>query len=535
LEDTGPNTFSFTTHGSPQQSIDTPTNNLPTLDPLVVNANATISKAMTRLTGTSGWCCHPVTAEIPITPGYKYGFEIEVDTAVPSGICIGIGPFSADTAQGIGFASGQGVGYRSDGIVFKEGATLGTYATYTAGDKVQLEYRSDINMVNVYKNEVFCRTVALSTISADGRGLHFFASCYDTCIVDINMDMSATGLDCVTMSAQNMPEGELPILEGERGLWVHGYVGNGATKVITGSPFGVAGSHIMIWLKCLGLTHHHKCIDTLRGVNTTKNELRPNTNDAAFNNTTGVTAFGADGYTLGANLTYNDTGEDFINFVFNMLPKYGMDIQEYTGSGVSGLTITHDLGAPPELIIIKSLTTNTSWMVGHKDMDAANPWAYYMSLDSDIAKVSGGFGAYTPAATYFQVGSNASLNTLSTLYIAYLFRSIPGFLKVGYYIGNGSTNGTRVYTGFRPRFILVKHTGGSANWTVFDSERSPYNAIERSLYANQNYAELDGTFSVDFLSNGFKWRASNSTVNSSGYRFIYLAIGSAPFPFCNAY
>ena len=123
-------------------------------------------------------------------------------------------------------------------------------------------------------------------------------------------------------------------------------------------------------------------------------------------------------------------------------------------------------------------------------------------------------------------------------YIAYCFAEKQGYSKFGKYVGNGNVNGPMVYLGFKPAVIILKRsdstTGG--NWHIIDNKRSASggaNVNVYSLFPNLNAAESTGeaesTYGIDFLSNGFKIRASHSTRNTSGGTYIYMAFAENPF------
>jgi hypothetical protein len=118
----------------------------------------------------------------------------------------------------------------------------------------------------------------------------------------------------------------------------------------------------------------------------------------------------------------------------------------------------------------------------------------------------------------------------------YLFHSVDGFSKVGSYVGNGSSDGPFVYTGFRPAWIMTKRTNGTSWWGISDAERSTYNEIANTLAANGSYSEstLTSDLNLDFLSNGFKIRDTDGYYNASSGRYIYLAFAEAPFKYANA-
>jgi hypothetical protein len=120
--------------------------------------------------------------------------------------------------------------------------------------------------------------------------------------------------------------------------------------------------------------------------------------------------------------------------------------------------------------------------------------------------------------------------------VAYCWAEIEGYSKIGSYAGNGNVDGTFVYCGFKPAWLLVKRTdlgSSSYNWWIVDSSRSPVNGSTLSLYANLINAEIsiDGW---DFLSNGFKARNSAPNRNSSSGTYIFMAFAESPFQTANA-
>jgi hypothetical protein len=119
--------------------------------------------------------------------------------------------------------------------------------------------------------------------------------------------------------------------------------------------------------------------------------------------------------------------------------------------------------------------------------------------------------------------------------IAYCFHSVDGYSKVGSYTGNGSTDGTFVYTGFRPKYFMIKRTDAAASWWISDTERSPYNVSTKAIDAQSSGAEQDQYWAkTDFLSNGFKFREVNGNWNGSGYSYIFIAFAESPFKHTNA-
>jgi hypothetical protein len=112
--------------------------------------------------------------------------------------------------------------------------------------------------------------------------------------------------------------------------------------------------------------------------------------------------------------------------------------------------------------------------------------------------------------------------------IAYCFADVKGFSKFGSYTGNGSADGTFVYTGFKPAFVMLKRTNDTAHWQMQDSKRIGFNPENERLYASDSAAEQTINF-IDLLSNGFKCITTDAGANGSGDNFIYMAFAENPF------
>jgi hypothetical protein len=167
-----------------------------------------------------------------------------------------------------------------------------------------------------------------------------------------------------------------------------------------------------------------------------------------------------------------------------------------------------------------------SWYVYHSSLD--NDYEIYLNLDN--ASTSGATMA-TPSSTVINYNNLDPLNK-----VAYCFYSVEGYSKFGSYIGNQDADGTFVYTGFRPALVIAKNATATENWTIQDSARSPYNAVDIFSRPDGNNVENNdsGTPWIDFLSNGFKIRSADTKINDSGETFIYLAFAETPFKYSNA-
>ena len=207
----------------------------------------------------------------------------------------------------------------------------------------------------------------------------------------------------------------------------------------------------------------------------------------------------------------------------------GFSIISYAGNQSSAYTFGHGLGVAPNIVIAKSRTDSVNWGV-YYDILGVN--TNYLSLNSTSAQGSnnnsemGGVYAVLNSSTV-QMSANAFGDVGSSL-IMYAFSEVAGYSKFGKYTGNGSSDGTFVHTGFRPAVIIVKRSSATQNWLIFDNKRGAYNPDSPLLYPNLSNTE-DANTMVDFVSNGFKWRAGNLGGNDSGSTFIYLAFAESPF------
>jgi hypothetical protein len=147
------------------------------------------------------------------------------------------------------------------------------------------------------------------------------------------------------------------------------------------------------------------------------------------------------------------------------------------------------------------------------------------------------WGSGTKNSTVFEVsagGTAPSLVASSNNYVAYCFASVAGYSAFGSYTGNGSTDGPFVYTGFRPRWLMLKRTDSSTNWLILDSSRNTYNVMGDRLLADTSAAETNDGPRIDFLSNGFKLRESALGFNASSSTQIYAAFAENPFKISRA-
>jgi hypothetical protein len=205
----------------------------------------------------------------------------------------------------------------------------------------------------------------------------------------------------------------------------------------------------------------------------------------------------------------------------------GFSVVTYTGTGSLG-TVGHGLGVAPSMMIFKNRSGTNGWLVYQSTIGIG----FYLVLNSSSAKdntaVASVWNNTSPTSSVFTVNTDSTVNTNGSNYVAYCWTPIAGYSAFGSLIGNGSTDGPFVYTGFKPRFILYKRTDSTSDWRIWDTARSPYNAMSLVLYPNASDAEASAQ-DFDALSNGFKIRNSAASMNASGGSYIYAAFASNPF------
>ena len=303
------------------------------------------------------------------------------------------------------------------------------------------------------------------------------------------------------------------------------YTGNGSTQTITFDNTDADLDADMIWLKSRSDAYSHQLFDTVRGATKL---LNPEATDAE-QTLSGITAFGTDSFNIGSDAGTNGSSKTYVAWCWKESATAGFDMVTYTGNG-SGRTISHSLSAVPHCYIVKERSPNNEhWFVYHQS--SGNLGGTLLSTTGAFVDNVGYFNDTSPTSSVFSVGDGGGINTSSSTYIAYLFSEKQGYSKFGSYIGNGNANGTFVYTGFRPAFVMLKNTTDARNWIIVDNKRLGYNTITSALYPDNNDAEASasGDPVMDFTAQGFKLRDTSDHWNESGDTFIYMAFAESPF------
>ena len=316
------------------------------------------------------------------------------------------------------------------------------------------------------------------------------------------------------------------------------YTGNSSTQSITGVGF----QPDWVWIKNRDTGNGHELFDAVRGATKT---LYSDSADAEYTNATGsLTSFNTDGFTVGSgdganksgsgiaswNWLANGTGvantDGSISSTVSANTTSGFSIVSYTGNATAGATVGHGLGVTPDMFIIKVRSTSNNWGVYHKSMGETKA----MYLDGTSAETTDGWLNNTaPDSSVFTLSGGNYGNTSGNTHIAYCFAEKQGYSKFGSYTGNGSTDGTFVYTGMKPSFVMIKRTDSADGWQMFDNKRDLSNPGIHRLEADSSAAEYTGQADhLDMYSNGFKPRYSGGNLNGSGATYIYMAFAEQP-------
>ena len=470
-----------------------------------------------------------------------------------------------------GTTDGHGVGFYNNEIDIDGTRTTPSGPASTAwasGDIIGFAYDVDANTIKKYINGSLDYTFTSVPVSTDGPYSPTFGDFGGSVAATINVNFGADSSFGGLKTAQGNQDGN------EKGDFYYtppsGYLalctdnlsapeialpGENFNTLIyddgAGAKTGVGFQPDLVWVKSRGSLYDHKLTDSVRGV--TKS-LESNELTAEATDSTGLTAFGADGFTVGADTNYADTTgtgmvawnwkaggsavantTGTIDALVSANTAAGFSIVKFNeaGTGVNA-TIGHGLSQAPELVIGKPYNAGDSWRVGS---DFLTSWAYIMRLQTTVAEFSfpTAFNSLAPTSTLVNMGTDG-LNNSPYESVLYCFHSVEGYSKIGSYVtvSGAATNGLGnfIYTGFKPAWFLNKMISGpdgAGGWFLYDNKRNAYNLTGTYLVPSANYADEVATQGWDFLSNGIKLRAS-----FSANTHIYMAFAESPFKYSNA-
>ena len=327
------------------------------------------------------------------------------------------------------------------------------------------------------------------------------------------------------------------------------YTGDNSNRSFTGVGF----QPDLTWIKARNNTTWHLLYDAVRTAGTGK-ELHSNSTAAEGASNSSLygylSSFDSDGFSTvngsSSSDALNETGKTYaawnwkaggsassnsngsITSSVSANTTSGFSIVSYTGNGSAGATIGHGLSQKPSIIITKRRDSISNWLVYSSELGATK----YLELETTNAgqTATSRWNDTEPTSSVFSVGTSTSANPSSGTMIAYCFAEKQGYSKFGSYTGNGNADGTFVYTGFKPAFVIAKESSEARDWQLWDNKRLGYNASggNKNLIPNKTDAE-DTYADIDILSNGFKLRNSSAADNKVSQTYIYMAFAENPF------
>ena len=330
------------------------------------------------------------------------------------------------------------------------------------------------------------------------------------------------------------------------------YTGTGTSQSITGLGF----QPDLVWIKQRNGSGHNKLIDSSRGVQKELEitDTEGGTQPAESTNTDAVTAFGTDGFTAGGDAEYNGNTNTYVAWCWranggttstNTQGTHTCTIQANAAAGFSimtlanytsstGVTIGHGLGKRPAFYIHKSRSSTGNWHAYHRSLGATS--ALFLNGYSAGASGVGYFANTEPTSTVLSLG-NTFAGTSDG--VVYAWAEVDGYSKFGSYNGNNRDNyGPFVFTGFRPRKLVIKGIEEAYGWYVFDSERSPNNLVDDNISwfpGGSETSEPDGARKVLFMSNGFRVMADAASINGQDDTYAFMCWGDVPFKYNNSF
>ena len=562
---------------------DSPELNWSTMNSLIngYGTNITMSEGNLAGTGTSAQYNNTL-GTILMTSG-KWYWEI-TSANFNNYIMLGIAIETAlQTTDSTPYGQTGVVAYATHGAVYNESNSgTGSYASFQGSEIIGIAVDLDASprTFKFYNNNTLQGTINLSSNFDDIGILPFFCiGTADTIKVNFGQDSSFAGLKTaqgntdgndigdfyysppsgyLALCSANLPE---PTIGANSDTQPDDYfntvtfTGTGSTRSVTGVGFQPDWS----WFKRRDGAVNHALYDVIRGGT---NALRSNTNSAEAQFGDAVVTFETDGFEIaGTNVSgINGSSESIVSWNWkaggtavsntdgtitssvSANTDAGFSIVTYTGdsTGNDGTpsTIGHGLGAVPKFIF--TLPRDTYDGAVYHAGNTTAPETDRLILKSTSGTLATADDASfwndtAPTSTVFSVGTRKHTNSNGGM-VAYCFAEIEGYSKFGSYTGNGNADGTFVYTGFRPAWVMQKRTNSTGDWHVLDNKRNTFNEVENYLYANLSDAEYagNGNDGFDYLSNGFKLSNTYTALNASGGTYIYMAFAENPFKYANA-
>jgi hypothetical protein len=303
-----------------------------------------------------------------------------------------------------------------------------------------------------------------------------------------------------------------------------------------------------LWVKNRSAAEGHVVGDSVRGA--TK-RLIPNAADEEATRPTNIASFTSTGFTVangGVDGAVNTNNATYVSWAWKAGTSFtndasstsvgsidsagsfnndaGFSIFTFTGTGSVG-TIKHGLNTKPDVIIIKGRSDAKAWTIYHNFLGAGS--AVFLQATDAAVDHDRYWNDVEPTTSVFTAGSSTNLSGNGITFVGYAFTAKQGYSKFGFYKGNDNANGSYVYTGFKPRWIMIKRTNSVNDFLILDTKRNPINPSNERILANTSAAGNTSNIMIDFLSNGFKARSTYGGINGDGDSFIYFAFAESPF------
>ena len=501
----------------------------------------TLSNGNLKMVGSSAWKSTKGTVSVSSGKWYYEGIVNGNTYGTALGnIAFGIGWYttknlSSNVDAGTSSLYNNLLAFHNNGG-YNNFATWQTSVTsLTAGDVIGIALNKDNNTFTFYKNGVSVVSGTLANTTDDLSP--WINAYYSDSFFDCNFGQKPFKFP--------PPEGFLPlnaanvrpstvIARPDQYVGIVTYSGNGGTQTISGLNF----SPDLVWLKSRSDGDDHSLQDTVRGAG--NNRLRTNQTNSENTQSGQISSFNSDGWTMG-NRT-NESGRTYVGWAWDAgsstvtntdgsisssvraNPTAGFSIVSYTGTGANA-TVGHGLNAAPEFAIFKVRSTDNNWGVYHKSLGATDQ--IKLNQTASTSSSASFFQNTEPTSSVIYLGADSTANYGSETMIAYCFAPVEGYSAFGSYTGTQPF----IYTGFRPRWIMVRRYDVAASeWVIFDSARSGYNGDNDTLCANRSSSEnaFVGSNELDILSNGFKFTVTRAITNGSD-NYIYACFAESPF------
>lgn len=524
--------------------------NYPVLNPIFAGTSGTLDGNM-----NFGLSSTMIARSTFLMSSGKWYAEFTMVAAGANSCRVGIsGSTSTTTANYLG-SDAVSWGYTQiNGVVYNNAGAPYTYATYANGDIIGVAFDATGGNLSFYKNGTLQGTIA----SIPAGSYYFAVQVANSTPIGWACNFGQRAFSYtppsgfVALNAYNLPTPTIP--NGATVMAATTYTGNGANN----RPISNGGSMQpdLAWVKNRTSAYDNVLVDSVRGYtvalssNLTQNEAYfGQLFDNATINGSNYNGFYPGGFIVNGNFRVNNNTDALVGWQWkaggpggssntngsitstvSVNATAGFSVVTFTAPASGSATVGHGLGVTPNFFTVKARNSTDSWVAWHSSLSSTTDSYLLLNTTAAVASSSAIWGT-GPTSTVIGIGTSSYVP--SATHVAYCWSAVAGYSAFGSYTGNGSADGPFVYTGFRPRWIMIKRTDTTANWRILDTSRDTYNVESAELYPNLSNAE-SAFASLDGLSNGFKIRNTDSAYNASGGTYVYAAFAENPFKYALA-